>query len=48
MHHFNDVCPIFVWKLWCELKVKIVVKSFVAANIKKLVWDFSFVNKVKL
>ena len=41
MHHFNDVCPIFVGKLWCELKVKIVVKVLLQQILKKLVWDFS-------
>ena len=34
MHHFNDVCPIFVWKLWCELKSEDSCKSFVAEILK--------------
>ncbi|EEL06860.1 hypothetical protein S3E15_02191 [Bacillus mycoides] len=37
MHRLNDVCSFFMWKYIITYEVKAVVKSFVEANIKKVI-----------
>lgn len=48
MHHFNDVCVFFFFYLGnnrAAYKVRIIVKSFVVANIKKVTLGLIFINK---
>ncbi|KXY69709.1 hypothetical protein AT258_27030 [Bacillus wiedmannii] len=45
MHHFNDVC-FFAWGKMVVLKRWGIVKRFVVANIKKVIFGLFYIKNV--